>query len=90
MDTPVISELKKKLLELFPEATPGEITYAVNRVGNNLRPQEIRENTGWTPRVGIGKVRKDLWVHASGWDDFKIEFGHGKYVFYMRVETDFF
>jgi hypothetical protein len=87
---PHIFILREEIQEMFPDATEDEITYAVHQIGNKLRPREIREDAGHSPRVAVGTDRKQLWVHASHWEDFKIEFGYGKYVFFMRVGTGFF
>lgn len=83
--TPVVEELKKKLREMFPEATDGEIDYAVNQVGNIVRRPDVQEDTGAIMRTDVALHYHRLYVHAPGQELFRIEFGHGKYVFWLGV-----
>ncbi len=89
METRIVTELKETLRGFFPEATESELTYAVNQVGNKLRLKEIRK-AAWDIRAHVALDRDDLYVQASHWEDFTIEFGHGKYKFFLRGATGYY
>lgn len=80
-----IEELRVELKKMFPEASDGEVTYAINCISQVFRKSEILNATGSHPRTDIALTPGELYIHAPNAVVEEVTFGHGKYTFWFGI-----